>query len=106
MLVVSLKCCNEAIKLNLNIMSNTKAVNMEISRLAKQVSKFVLRYKGENLMDRVQAILGAEVAEFENAEMAKTLIFRAMSKEAYETIFIPVGMDQYGNYTEDSSLWA
>jgi hypothetical protein len=87
-------------------MSNTKAVNMEISRLGKQVSKFVLRYKGENLMDRVQAILDMELAGFESIEIAKTLVFRAMSKEAYETIFVPVGMDQYGNYTEDSSLWA
>jgi len=85
---------------------NNQNVNMEIARVAKQVSKFVLRYKGDDLMNRVQSILVIELEGYETKELASRLVFRAMSKEAYEILFPQMGMDQEGNYTYDQSKWA
>ena len=85
---------------------NNSNVNIEIKRIAKQTSKLVLRYKGSNVLDRVNSVLEAELVQFSDKGMARSLVFNAMSKEVYETIFTPIGMTQEGLYTEDSSLWA
>ena len=81
-------------------------VNMEIKRIAKQLSKLVLRYNGANVLDRVNSILDVELEGFQDKGIARSLVFKAMSKEAYETIFVPIGMTQEGFYTEDKALWA
>jgi len=85
---------------------NNQNVNMEIARVAKQVSKFILRYKGDDLMNRVQSILVIELEGYEAKELAARLVFKAMTSEAYEILFPQVGMDQDGNYTYDQSKWA
>ena len=85
---------------------NNSNVNMEIKRIAKQVSKLVLRYKGSSVLDRVNTILDVELEGFMDQGVARSLVFNAMSKEAYETIFVPIGMTQDGFYTEDKALWA
>ena len=86
-------------------MTNSIA-NMEIKRIAKQVTRFVNRYKGANLVDRVQAILEVELEGFANQGVAKSLVYDALSTEVYETIFPQIGMDQEGNWTYDSTKWA
>ena len=80
--------------------------NMEIKRIAKQVTRFVNRYKGANLVDRVQSILEVELEGFANQGVAKSLVYDALTSEVYETIFPQLGMDQEGNWTYDSTKWA
>ena len=65
-------------------MTNSIA-NMEIKRIAKQVTRFVNRYKGANLVDRVQAILEVELEGFANQGVAKSLVYDALTSEVYET---------------------
>ena len=86
-------------------MTNSIA-NMEIKRIAKQVTRFVNRYNGVNLVDRVQAILEVELEGFANQGVAKSLVYDALSSDVYATIFPQIGMDQEGNWTYDSKLWA
>ena len=86
-------------------MTNSIA-NMEIKRIAKQVTRFVNRYNGVNLVDRVQAILEVELEGFANQGVAKSLVYDALSSDVYATIFPQIGMDQEGNWTYDSSKWA
>jgi hypothetical protein len=85
---------------------NNSNVNMEIKRIAKQVSKLVLRYKGASVLDRVNSALDVELEGFQDKGIARSLVFKAMTREVYETIFVPIGMTQDGFYTEDKSLWA
>ena len=86
-------------------MTNSIAT-MEIKRIAKQVTRFVNRYNGVNLVDRVQAILEVELEGFANQGVAKSLVYDALSSDVYATIFPQIGMDQEGNWTYDSKLWA
>jgi len=86
-------------------MTNSIA-NMEIKRIAKQVTRFVNRYKGANLVDRVQAILEVELEGFANQGVAKSLVYDALSTEVYETILPQIGMTAEGNWTYDSTKWA
>ena len=86
-------------------MTNSIA-NMEIKRIAKQVTRFVNRYKGANLVDRVQAILEVELEGFANQGVAKSLVYDALTTEVYETIFPQIGMTAEGNWTYDSTKWA
>ena len=86
-------------------MTNSIA-NMEIKRIAKQVTRFVNRYKGANLVDRVQAILEVELEGFANQGVAKSLVYDALSTEVYETIFPQIGMTAEGDWTYDSTKWA
>tara|TARA_R110000744_G_C19071979_1_gene530262 strand:+ start:129 stop:368 length:240 start_codon:yes stop_codon:yes gene_type:complete len=79
---------------------------MEIKRIAKQVSKLVLRYRGASVLDRVNSALDLELEGFQDKGIARSLVFKAMTREIYETIFVPIGMTQDGFYTEDKSLWA
>ena len=79
---------------------------MEIKRIAKQLSKLVLRYKGSSVLDRVNSALDVELEGFQDKGIARSLVFKAMTREVYETIFVPIGMTQDGFYTEDKSLWA
>lgn len=84
-------------------MENTK---QDITRIAKQVSRFVLRYKGNDLMDRVNSILNLELSAYGSQSLASTLVLNEVSQEARDLIYMPVGMTQEGNYTTDSSKWA
>ena len=86
-------------------MTNSIAT-MEIKRIAKQVTRFVNRYKGANLVDRVQAILSVELEGFANQGIAKSLVYDALSGDVYATIFPQIGMTAEGNWTYDSKLWA
>ena len=86
-------------------MTNSIAT-MEIKRIAKQVTRFVNRYNGVNLVDRVQAILEVELEGFANQGVAKSLVYDALSSDVYATIFPQIGMDQEGNWTYDSKIWA
>lgn len=85
-------------------MTNSIA-NMEIKRIAKQVTRFVNRYKGANLVDRVQAILEVELEGFANQGVAKSLVYDALSTEVYATIFPQIGMTAEGNWTYDYTKW-
>ena len=85
---------------------NNSSVNMEIKRIAKQVSKMVLRYNGVSVLDKVNSILDVELEAFQDKGIARSLVFKAMTQEVYETIFVPIGMTQDGFYTEDKALWA
>jgi hypothetical protein len=80
--------------------------NKEIKRIAKNLNKFILRYKGNERMIRIDAIFAMELEDFEDKQMAKTLVYNALSQEAREKVFTPVGMDAKGNYTEDQTKWA
>ena len=86
-------------------MTNSIA-NMEIKRIAKQVTRFVNRYNGVNLVDRVQAILEVELEGFANQGVAKSLVYDALSSDVYATIFPQIGMTAEGNWTYDASKWA
>jgi hypothetical protein len=78
----------------------------EIKRIANNLNKFILRYKGNERMIRVDAIFVMELEDFTDKQMAKTLVYNALSQEAREMIFTPVGMDANGNYTEDETKWS
>jgi hypothetical protein len=79
--------------------------NKEIKRIANNLNKFILRYKGNERMIRVDAIFEIELEDFEDQQIAKRLVYNALSQEAREKIFTPVGMDAKGNYTEDQTKW-
>jgi hypothetical protein len=85
-------------------MENT-TLNTEIKRVAKNISRFVLRYKGEDLKNRINSILQVELSNFESFGLAKTLVLKNLPKEIYETIYIPIGMDVNGNYTQNKNVW-
>ena len=84
------------------------------NRLAEQINFDVETLGAENLTPEwfnkmLDVVIESFNISFESATAEgffKSAVSRTMNREAYRIVFPEMGMDENGNYTTNSNLWA